>query len=300
MIRFVAAVLLLAAAAAPAQEPDVWGEHALGDDEAAIAGRATMPFTQEQIEQLGLLLRQVRAATARGGGAVPEALHRRIRFQPGHVLDIPPVALARGYTTAISFTDVTGEPWPIEEVLVDEAFLPARAGERPDGARHLLYLAPVRANAHGNAIVKLKDLTEPVVLALGDGAGSADFRVDIRIARAGPLADPEALVSLPPFQAGDDDLLHLLAGLPPADATRLAVAGGDGAHRAWAQGVDILLVTSATLLSPGPWAAERSASGQWAYRLPATPFALVSAGGRETRIDFRAEPTAANLEEILR
>ena len=36
------------------------------------------------------------------------------------------------------------------------------------------------------------------------------------------------------------------------------------------------------MLSPGPWAAERGTAGRWAYRLPATPFALVSRDGRET------------------
>ena len=45
-------------------------------------------------------------------------------------------------------------------------------------------------------------------------------------------------------------------------------------------------MTRAHLLSPGPLAAERGPGGRWAYRLPDTPLALVSAGGRERRLAF--------------
>lgn len=287
-----------AAVTAAAQEGDIWPEHAISDDEAARLGRQAMPLTQEQIETLGLLLQQVREATAAGDLAAPEGHHRRAQVDPALSRDMPRLALARGYTSAVSFTDVTGRPWPIEEVLVDEAFLPAGAGGRPDGARHLLYLAPASSHRHGNAVVKLVDLAMPVVLTLVDGEGEVDLTLDLRIPRPGPLADPAALVTLPPFQAGDDALLDLLAGIAPDGATRLVAAGAPGGDRAWSAGEDVLLVTRATILSPGPWAAERSADGRWAYRLPATPFALLTLAGREFRVDFRAQPTTG-LEAAL-
>ena len=50
---------------------------------------------------------------------------------------------------------------------------------------------------------------------------------------------------------------------------------------------DLLLVTRAHLLSPGPFAAERGPDGRWAYRLADTPLALVSAEGRERRLGLR-------------
>ena len=298
MRHALALLLLVLPLSATAQEPDIWPGYAITDEEAATLGRQAMPLTQEQIVLLGRLLQQVRAATAAGAGDIPQALHRRMQIHPGHG-DIPQVSLARGYTTAVSFTDITGEPWPIEEVLVDASFVPPQAGPRPDGAQHLFYLAPSRANLHGNAVVKLVGLTDPVILTLIDGAGAADVRLDLRIALPGPAADPSALVRLPPFQAGDERLLDLLAGLPPATAARLVVSGGSPADRAWAEGEDVLLVTTATILSPGPWAAQRSADGRWAYRLPATPFALMTEAGREYRLDFRAEAALATLEEIL-
>ena len=50
---------------------DVWSAHALADEEAARQGRAALPFTAEQIETLGRILRETQEATARGAGEAP-------------------------------------------------------------------------------------------------------------------------------------------------------------------------------------------------------------------------------------
>ena len=50
----------------------------------------------------------------------------------------------------------------------------------------------------------------------------------------------------------------------PPDAERLAVEGGSAGERAWRRGGEVLLLTRAHLLSPGPLAAERGPGGRWA------------------------------------
>jgi len=280
-----------------ALQTDTWAGHALSDEEAAQEGRAALPFTRDQIEALGRLLRETQEAAARGAGTPPRGRIRRVRLDASGVA-IPEIALRRGYVTALSFTDMTGAPWPIEEALVDRRFLPPGAeggagsggsGSRPmtsPVASHLLYLAPAEAYLAGNAAVKLAGLAEPVAVSLRGTGGDADFRVEIRLDLAGPNADPGALAQAPGFHAGDAVLLGLLGGEVPPDAERLAVGGGDAGDRAWRRGGDLLLLTRAHLLSPGPLAAERGPGGRWAYRLPDTPLALVSAGGRERRLAF--------------
>ena len=106
-------------------------------------------------------------------------------------------------------------------------------------------------------MVTLAGLPEPLVVALRGTGGAADFRVDIRLAMPGPNADPALLAQPEGFHAGDPVLLGLLGGAVPPDAERLAIEGGGHEGRAWRQGGDLLLVTRAYLLSPGPWAAER-------------------------------------------
>ena len=276
-------------AADEAVAPDVWPEHAMPDDEAERQGRTVMPFTQEQIEALGALLRQTQAATRRGSGPAPEARVRRLLLSAPGVEGIPEIAVRRGYTTVVSFTDSTGAPWPIEETLVEQWFLPgggSEGGEAVTGSEHLLYLAPRQSYLEGNVVVKLRDLTEPVVAVLRDRGMVADFRVDIRMGLPGPNADPAALVQPVAFHAGDPVLLGLLGGVVPDEVERVGVQGGGFETRAWRDGVDLLLVTRAVLLSPGPWAAERGSGGRWAYRLPETPYALVVEDGRPGRLSF--------------
>ena len=283
-------------------EPDIWPEHAVPDADAARQGRSALPFTQDQIETLGRLLRQTQRATARGAGAPPQGRIRRIRLDAPGDGQIPMIELRHGYTTVLSFTGMTGAPWPIAEAVLDRRFLPPgqeAAPEAPDaGGGHLLYLAPRQAWLDGNAVVTLAGLAEPVVIAMRDTGGAADFRVDIRLAIPGPNADPSALARPEGFHAGDPVLLGLLGGVVPPDAERLAVDGGGQDSRAWRQGGDLLLITRAYLLSPGPWAAERGPGGRWAYRLPDTPQAVVSANGREARLSFRAVETTTSLQEI--
>ena len=283
--------------APPERAADAWSAHALPDEEAARQGRAALPFTPDQIEALGRILRETQQATARGAGAPPQGRIRRVRLDDGAIpgtsvpgtsvsgTSVPEIALRRGYVTAVSFTDATGAPWPIEEALVDRRFLPPGAEEEDAAGRsHLLYLAPSVAYLAGNAVVKLQGLAEPVVASLRGTGADADFRVEIRLGVPGPNADPGALAQPAAFHAGDPVLLGLLGGSVPPDAERLAVEGGGAGDRAWRRGGDLLLLTRAHLLSPGPFAAERGPGGRWAYRLADTPLVLVSDGGRERRI----------------
>ena len=305
-----AAILLSAAAQAPvaADEgpppaaersagPEAWPEHAASDADVAREGRAALPFTEAQIEALGRLLRRTQEATARGEGEPPQGRIRRIRIASPGSGAIPEIAVRRGYATAVSFTDATGAPWPIEDVLVDRRFLPEVEDGGENRATHLLYLVPQRRYLHGNAVVKLGGLAEPVVAVLRGGGVEADFRVDVRLGLPGPNADPALLVRPEGFHAGDPQLLELLGGAVPPDAERLAVEGGARDDRAWRSGGDLLLLTRAHLLSPGPRAAERGPGGRWAYRLPDTPYALVTRGGRETRLGFRARDDVSSLKE---
>ena len=261
---------------------DVWKRHAASDDEVGKNARIVLPFTQEQIGALAQLLEQTQRASAAGSGRAVRGRLRRVRMDAD---TIPEVWVRRGYTTVVGFTDLTGAPWPIEEVLVDRRFL---AGEETAPNGHLLYLSPREPFLEGNLAVKLVGLADPVVAMLGGRGDSADFRVDLRLGIAGPNVDAAALAKPEAFRAGDEVLAGILAGSVPGEAERLAVLGGGPGDRAWRLGGDVLLVTRAHVLSPGPWAAERGSAGRWAYRLPDTPLLLVSEEGREKRLALRA------------
>lgn len=269
-----------AAEGRPAGTGDVWPGHAMTDEEAAAAGRSRLPLTVEQIELLGRLLQQTQEATARARGNDPRGRVRKVRLDPLGPEAVQEVAVRAGYMTVVGFYDRTGAPWPIAAVAVDERFAPSRK----EGLDHLVHFSPAARWLGGNASVMLEGFAEPVVLVLGERQGVADFRVDLRLAAAGPNADPLALAGAAGFHAGSDVLLALLSGEAPAGAVPLDVEGVRG--RAWRLGGEVLLVTRAHVLSPGPRAAERDPAGRWAYRLPGVPYAMVSEGGRELRAAF--------------
>ena len=275
------------AAQAP-QRPDMWPDYAVPDGEAATAGRRAMPFTQEQIRVLAELVRQTQRATSEGAGSAPAGRIRRIDVDPGAGAAAPAVELRRGFTTVLSWTDTTGSPWPIEEVLVDSSFLPGEGPGEGETGGHLVYLAPKHRFLNGNLVVKLRGLAEPLVVLLQDtGGAESDFRVEMRLPRPGPGVDAEALMRPASFHAGDAELAGLLAGVAPAGAVRVELEGGEAGDRAWRHGEDLLLVSRHVVLSPGPWAAERGSGGRWAYRLPAAPQLWVSLDGRERRLAVR-------------
>lgn len=267
--------------AGPGGGDDVWKRHAAPDEEVGKNARIVLPFTKDQIGALARLLEQTQRAGAAGAGRAVVGRLRRVRIDSD---TIPELRVRRGYTTVVGFTDLTGAPWPIEEALVDRRFL-ADADTAPNG--HLLYLSPREPFLEGNLAVKLVGLADPVVAMLGAGGDKADFRVDLRLAIAGPNVDASALARPEAFRAGDDVLAGALAGTVPAAAERLEVVGGGPGDRAWRLGGDVVLVTRAHVLSPGPWAAERGSAGRWAYRLPDTPLLLVSDRGREKRLALR-------------
>ena len=269
------------------RKPDVWPDYAVPEEEAATAGRRVMPFTQRDIRLLGELVRQQQRAASQGRGVRPSGRIRRIAVDPGAGAEVPAVEVRRGFTTVLSWTDTTGSPWPIEEVLVDSQFLPGD-GNEDGGGGHLVYVAPKRRFLSGNLVVKLRELAEPMVVLLQDSGGAeSDFRVEMRLARPGPGVDAAALMRPASFHAGDEVLAALLSGVAPAGAVRVEIEGGEAGDRAWRQDGDLLLVTRHVVLSPGPWAAERGSGGRWAYRLPSAPQVWVSLDGRERRLSIR-------------
>ena len=297
-----------------------WGGAALAQDETADleelrdvitippedvvrAGRGSLPFTEAQIEFLAGWMRDAQEATERAGNPPAEGRIRRLDVDSGQAA-IPLIAVRWGYATALSFVDLTGAPWPIAEVVVDSAFLPEGDGggdgvEGSGGVAHVLYLVPRRRFLHGNAVVQLQGHVQPVVLRLLDDGELADFRVEVRLAHAGPNADASALVVRRGFHAGDAVLLDLLGGVIPRDAERLVVDGGSYKTRAWRHEGDVLMVSPSLVLSPGAWAAEKGSGERWAYRLPDSPVVLVARDGRQVRLSLRAEESAVLLEDVL-
>lgn len=258
----------------------------MSDPDAAAAGRAAFPLTQEQILLARALLDQQRRATAGADTPPPRGEVRKVNIVSALAGPVPVIRARHGYTTVVFVTDASGAPWPIQEAIMDRRLATAGGSQ----ADHVLYVSPSEQYLRGNAVLRLRGRTEPMILDIREGGTPFDHMVDIRLAAAGPNVDPAALTRPEVFSAGDDALSGVLTGRPPPGATRVTVRGGGINDRAWRLGDDLLLITDLDLLSPGPSAVERGGD-RWAYRLPMTPLALVSRDGRIQRLSFEAPPS---------
>jgi intracellular multiplication protein IcmK len=232
--------------------------------------------------------------------AVPENRQINTSFAPGGATSI--IQTIKGYPTAVSFFDSTGQPWPVQW---DTNSNPAAiAGETncnvqssgnaggpaamavgffvcaPTKGSNVLEITPVSLAPRGGLVVSLEGAPKPLTFLLVTGGGRYDANLSIHVADRGPHAKVEIMTRPDAPDTGAPFLTGMLQGVPPADATPLDVEGvsPDGI-RAWRLGRNVYLRTRYTLLSP-EWTASEAEGGTTVYAVPSTPVVLLSVNGR--------------------
>jgi intracellular multiplication protein IcmK len=229
-----------------------------------------------------------------------------VSFAPGAATSI--IQTVKGYPTALSFFDSTGQPWPIAwdtssnaaggssgncntnaagtngpavEVVGFHSCVPVKGS-------NVLQITPLSLAPRGGMLVSLQGAPKPLAFLVVGGRDRYDADISIRVADRGPNARvridtrPGAPVTGAPY------LNAMLAGVAPADARPLSVEGvAPDDIRAWRLGDEVYLRTRHTLMSP-PWSASESGEGGVTiYALPATPFVLLSINGRTTSAQLK-------------
>jgi intracellular multiplication protein IcmK len=303
------------AGAAGAQAPAP-GEHprqpaspaAAGSDQAANgnpspaqkAANDAIPLTPELIEQLAERYKAAQRAREESVTELAVPLNRRIDvgFAPGGAVSI--VDTVKGYPTAVSFFDSTGQPWPIQwDTNSNPAAIAGgtncnaqtNAGGpsaiaigffvcTPVKGSNVLEIAPVSLSPRGGLVVSLEGAPKPLTFLLISGGGRYDADLSVHVSARGPKARVEIVTRPNVPDTGAPFLTGMLEGVPPADATPLEVEGvSPEGLRAWRLGRNVYLRTSYTLLSP-EWTASEAEAGTTVYAVPNTPVVLLSVDGR--------------------
>jgi len=241
--------------------------------------KTTMPLTPDQILKLHRMLNMTQKATAASPNTPPKPVvtTRMVNLAPGVV---PPVIrLAEGFVSTLIFVDSTGQSWPI--VAYDIGNSQAFNIQPPSKNGNSLIIQAMQPYTYGNMVVKLKDLSTPVMLTLIPGQRVVDYRVDLHIEQLGPKAIVhQDSLSLPPL--ANDILLTVLNNVAPKGAKLLHVS--DHQSKAWLVDKYIYLRTKLTVLSPAWIATMRSADGTNVYEMVQTPIILASKSGRVINI----------------
>ena len=208
----------------------------------------------------------------------PESSFQGISLDPGAKPLV--IKTAIGNVTTMSIVDITGQPWPIQDLTWAGDF----QIEEPESGGHMLRITPTSEFAKGNISMRLVGLNPPVIFTLKAERQSVHVRLDVQIPEIGPNG------VLPPVdmpistKAGDDFMTSVLVGVVKGrDTQQLKVEGIDGRTTAYSQGNMIYVRTPYTMLSPAWVKSVQSGDGTKVYALNSTPVILLSDKGKMVR-----------------
>ena len=254
--------------------------------DAAITG--LFPLTPDQIQALLQEYDKTQRATESPayGVPTPKINVANISLDPG----VQPIKLitATGHITTVSMLDVTGAPWPIQDI--------SWAGDfevvEPEEGGNIIRITPMAIAAYGNMSIRLLTLKTPVTIMLSTSKDEVQYRVDAIVPEYGPFAEASIIDngggSGNGLAAGNPSVMGVLDGVVPNGAEKLQVGGTDGRTSAYKIGSQTYVRTPLTLLSPGWSQSVASADGMNVYVLGETPVLLLSDNGRFVRANLKA------------
>lgn len=303
------------AQAAPGTAPNLWTVPGV-PGAAERAAREAIPLTPEMILDLARRYNETQRARETGVQELAAPVNRQVNmgFAPGAPTAI--VNTARGYPTAMSFFDATGQPWPVQWTTNSN---PAGGGPGGSGGEsncnaqpggpssggpsvtavgfhvcvpvrgsNTIEITPMSLAPRGGLVVSLQGGPRPLTFLLIAGGGRYDASLSVHVAERGPQARVDVMTRPDAGpETGAPFLTAMLSGVPPAEAVPLSVEGvsPDGL-RAWRLGRSVYLRTSHTLISP-EWTASVREGSTTVYAVPATPVVLLSVGGRTVSAQLR-------------
>lgn len=249
------------------------------------AANGLFPLQPNEIKQLLGRYDETRRAveTPHYDLPAPEVSVETISLDPG----VTPATIktAVGHVTTLTMLDITGAPWPIQDV--------SWAGDfevvEPEEGGHIIRITPMANFAYGNLSMRLLTLKTPITMTLRTTRDVVQYRFDARIPEYGPMAEAPLIDGGKEINAGSTILTQVLDGLTPSNAERLDVSGVDGRTTAIQIGETTYLRTPLTLLSPAWDSSVKSADGMHVYAMAQTPVVLLSDEGNFRRATLRVQ-----------
>lgn len=220
----------------------------------------------------------------------PEIAVETLSLDPGTKPAV--IKLAFGHVTTFNTLDITGAPWPIEDMSWAGNF-DVMETEAGPGA-NIVRITPQTEFATGNMSMRLVGLRTPVIIMMETNREKVHYRFDAVIPEFGPLANSPIIETNTGLTAGNLDMAKILEGVPPDGAKRLSVSGIDGRTSAYKLNGRTYLRTPTSLLSPGWSQSVSSADGMKVYEMNDAPVILVSEKGKMVRVKLTDREETSN------
>lgn len=235
------------------------------------------PLTPEQIEEARRRLDAVERAQGKPlTPVVPVTRSVAVSLKSGE--RPPTIKVSPGWISTITFSDVTGQPWPVLSVTNGNPDAYDIKSSGPENASNIITISSRQAYVGSNVAVTLVGAKVPLLLTLQPSTGEVDYRVDAQIDQRGPNASYDVIASDALPATGDSVMLSFLDGVPPENARKVRTDHRD--VQAWRYEDMLYVRTSRSLLSPAYVAKQSNASGVNVYVLKEAPVLLVSDDGR--------------------
>lgn len=197
-----------------------------------------------------------------------------ITLEPDSI--VPRIMLARYQSTAVSFVDAFGNPWPIRSIssFLDGLIQISRAtGDEAvsmeDPQAGSFTMTALKHGVVGNITVYLHDMPKPINILLQGKGGIYHREATVRVNEVGPQTDVARVYQGVPITVGapaNEDLNNALYGIAPAGSMPMVVEGGQG--KAWIRGDSLFVQTPMAIFSPRPVGVTHGNGNYRAYELP--------------------------------
>jgi intracellular multiplication protein IcmK len=241
--------------------------------------QSLLPLSAPQVTKYKQSLDETQRAVAAPVGAAPRPVTSSIplSLKPGEKQ--PRLRLYPGNATTLTFSDVTGAPWPVMSVTTGNpnAYVAQEAGER--GKTNMVVISPLTTHAvANNLVVTLVNHPVPVIFTLETGVAEVDYRLDVSIQARGPNAAYDIVGSSTLAPTSDRTVQALLDGVPPKGARKVSTSNGD--VEAWKLNDLVYVRTPLELMSPAHVGRARNVSGTNVFTLIDAPVLVFSQDGR--------------------
>ena len=273
----------LQAGALPEQNPEIAKAKADAKFRREAFDAATqqmMPLKPSEIRRMLELFDETKQAseTPIYPSPEPESSFETVSLDPGTKPLV--IKTAAGNVTTLSIVDITGQPWPIQDLTWAGDF----QIEQTESGGHLLRITPTSEFARGNISMRLVGLNPPVIFTLKAERETVHVRLDVQIPEVGPKGVLPPLDMPVSTKAGDEFMTSVLVGVVKgSDTEQLKVDGIDGRTTAYSQGGMVYVRTPYTMLSPAWVKSVQSGDGTKVYALNSTPVILLSDKGKMVR-----------------
>lgn len=282
----------------PVQIPDLpVGEVLTEDQNRAVfdmAKRKVMPLSPEEINEFRGMVENVKRVKGMRSGTLPESVttSHTVSFAPGEPQKV--IRLGKDLVTTLTFTDATGEPWPVLN-----AFPGSKAIEiKKLGESIRTNMIPITLNTEyvsTNLTVYLEGASSPVVFMIVDAQKTVDTVAKIMVRARGPLAKALPQVESVTGKTVQADLVTAMDGITPTGFSELKVVGMEET-RAWSKAGLTILRTKGTLLSPAPARVLPASDGTVVYEIPDAASIVLSIAGITRAVSLSGFPVPVAIK----